>query len=393
MSLQRTLLTALAAAAATLTGIGLARFAWTPLVPALVHAHWFSPQQTAYLGAANLLGYLLGAAGAHRISLRWRAATIILFSYGFTVLSFIGCAWPLPFLPYALLRLIAGVTGALLMVLAPASVLAVTPPRWRARVGSLIFTGIGLGIIFAGSALPALASTGPRTPWLVLAAITAVLMLAGWRTWRGLQEPRHDEHATATHGRLLGPAVVLALLAYGLDAVGFVPHALFWVDYIARELHRGLITGGHYWTLFGIGALIGPLLAGELARVLGFRRAFALVLTTKALCAGLPFFLQTPWALALSSIGVGAMVPGSVTMASGRVTELAPPARQKQIWGWMTAAFAVTQAIAAYGMSWLYSVIGTYHPLFGIAGASLLVAAGCAALPVRGATQSRTGTA
>ena len=52
---------AIAALCALLVGIGLARFAYTPLLPALVDGNWFSTSQAAYLGAANLAGYLAGA--------------------------------------------------------------------------------------------------------------------------------------------------------------------------------------------------------------------------------------------------------------------------------------------------------------------------------------------
>ena len=52
---------AIAALCALLVGIGLARFAYTPLLPALVDGNWFSASQAAYLGAANLAGYLAGA--------------------------------------------------------------------------------------------------------------------------------------------------------------------------------------------------------------------------------------------------------------------------------------------------------------------------------------------
>jgi hypothetical protein len=37
-----------------LVGIGLPRFAYTPLTPALIAAYWFSPSATVNLGAANL---------------------------------------------------------------------------------------------------------------------------------------------------------------------------------------------------------------------------------------------------------------------------------------------------------------------------------------------------
>jgi Uncharacterised MFS-type transporter YbfB len=55
---------------ATLVGIGLARFAYTPLIPALIATRWFSAPESVYLGAANLAGYLGGAL----LPGRWRHA-------------------------------------------------------------------------------------------------------------------------------------------------------------------------------------------------------------------------------------------------------------------------------------------------------------------------------
>ena len=55
---------------ANMVGIGLARFAYTPLLPAIVGAHWFAPSTVAYLGAANLAGYLADAALARPLAAR-----------------------------------------------------------------------------------------------------------------------------------------------------------------------------------------------------------------------------------------------------------------------------------------------------------------------------------
>jgi hypothetical protein len=60
----------LAALGATLVGIGLARFAYTPLILAVIAAGWFGPSEAAYLGAANLAGYLAGALLGRRSTLR-----------------------------------------------------------------------------------------------------------------------------------------------------------------------------------------------------------------------------------------------------------------------------------------------------------------------------------
>ncbi|MEY3729293.1 MAG: hypothetical protein RLZZ57_49, partial [Pseudomonadota bacterium] len=51
---------ALSGTAATCTGIGLARFAYVPLFPAMVSAGWVDGAEAGLLGALNLTGYLLG---------------------------------------------------------------------------------------------------------------------------------------------------------------------------------------------------------------------------------------------------------------------------------------------------------------------------------------------
>src|SRR3954466_6998334 len=55
---------AFAGAAATLSSIGLARFAYVPLFPAMVATSWVSGAEGGFLGAVNLAGYLIGVRGA-----------------------------------------------------------------------------------------------------------------------------------------------------------------------------------------------------------------------------------------------------------------------------------------------------------------------------------------
>ena len=47
--------------AALLLGIGLARFGYTPLLPALIEQQWLDAGEAVYLGATNLAGYLAGS--------------------------------------------------------------------------------------------------------------------------------------------------------------------------------------------------------------------------------------------------------------------------------------------------------------------------------------------
>jgi uncharacterized MFS-type transporter YbfB len=61
---------AFAGAAATLSGIGLARFAYVPLFPAMVAAGWVTGAEGGFLGAVNFAGYLIGVLGGRGLGRR-----------------------------------------------------------------------------------------------------------------------------------------------------------------------------------------------------------------------------------------------------------------------------------------------------------------------------------
>src|SRR5215212_4933480 len=85
----------LAALSANLVGIGLARFGYTPLIPALIAAGWFRPSAAVYLGAANLAGYLAGALGASSLARIGGAAAILRSAMLLTAASLVACAFPI----------------------------------------------------------------------------------------------------------------------------------------------------------------------------------------------------------------------------------------------------------------------------------------------------------
>src|SRR5512139_3904867 len=87
----------LAGFCASLVGIGFARFAYTPLLPALVSAHWFAASSAAYLGAANLAGYLAGAVAARPMARTTSPRAAINGMMLLASIALAACAWPLSF--------------------------------------------------------------------------------------------------------------------------------------------------------------------------------------------------------------------------------------------------------------------------------------------------------
>ena len=366
--------------AATLIGNGIGRFAYTPLIPALIAAAWFSPADAVYLAAANLAGYLAGALGAARLAQTIGSTTAIRVAALATMVSLAACAWPLGFAWFAAWRFLAGATGGVLMVLAVPAVLALTPARRRGRAAGVVITGVGLGIAVAGAAVPAAAQIGLTFTWLVLSATTLVLSVLVWIAIPG------DRAGTATvatrTGRLPMP-IRLLLAAYACDALGFIPHTVFWVDYIARGLGQGLATGGGFWFIFGVGAAFGPFLAGSVADRAGLGRTFAAAMALKALGVALPLVWSGPAGLFLSSVVVGALISGTTTLCSAWVAEQTGAAGHRRVWGWMTSAFAVVQAGGAWALSHLFAVTGIHAPLFAIGALSLAAGAGLALVAAR----------
>ena len=360
---------------ASLVGVGLARFAYTPLIPALIAAHWFAPAAAVYLGAANLAGYLGGALIARPLAARIGAAAALRAMMVAATSAFFACATPLSFAWYFAWRFAAGVSGGALMALAAPAVLPQVPPARRGLAGGAIFTGVGLGIAASGTLVPLLMRAGMAAAWLGLGAVALALTLLSWTAWP--HGPDVSPTMVAEH-RADQPRGLAALyVVYGLDAVGLVPHMILLVDFVARGLGRGIAAGAQCWVLFGLGAMAGPLIAGRLGDRIGFAAALRLALAVQAIGVGMLAVSAGPASLALSSIVVGACVPGVVPLALGRVHELVPHdgEMQRRAWVWCTVAFALGQAAAAYGFSALFALTGGHYPLLFALGAAAFVVA------------------
>ncbi len=357
---------------ATFIGVGLGRFAYTPILPFLIAAEWVGPSEAAYAGAANLAGYLLGAALAHRLGRVFGGITVIRAMLALTVIDFSACAFPLGFWWLSLWRLLAGVTGATLMILGPSRVLMAVAPATRGRSAGVILTGVGLGSLIGSAVVAPLARWGGvGAVWAGLASLTLLGTLATWRSWGRLPVPP-PAPASTEPVRAAGPisaATLLLLVGYACDGAGFVPHTLFWVDYVARGLGLGSELGAGSWLMFGVGAACGPLLLGAAADRIGLGRMIVVTFLVKSAAVFLP--TVTAWfpALLLSPFLVGALSPGLSSLMSARLAELYAREGHSRVWGVATFLFAIAQAGGGYAASWSFTHLGGHLPLFLAGGA------------------------
>jgi len=367
---------------AMLVGIGIARFGYAPLVPALVAAHWFGPSAAFALGAVNLLGYLIGA-GAMR-AWRWRIAArpAVTALMGITAICLLASAWNGGAVYIGLWRLASGITGGALMVLMAAAVVGRAPPDRRGRVGGITFAGMGAGIAFSGLVIPRVLPFGLPATWLFLGicalAATAVVALA-------MPEATIIPPARPAGKQALNRPVLLLVVGYALCALGFVPHMLFLASFVAIGLHRGVAAGADIAAVMGVAAALGPPILGRIADRFGFLATLGAGYVVMAAAVALPLVTGSVFGLALSAFGVGVVALGAVMLTSGALAGLVPPDRLAANWGLATMAYAVMQALVAAGFSSLFHLTGSYLLLFAIgtaaslASAALVFAAGYAA--------------
>ncbi len=361
-----------------LAGLGLLRYAFTPLLPALIEAGWTSRAGGAWLGAINFAGYLAGAWAAHhgrtRIGSGWSILAALAIGASSLLLAAADLGWP----PLAVARMAAGVSGGVLFVLVPSAVLQAVPPARRNGVSGLVFAGSGVGTVTASLVLPSLLDHGVEAAWLGLAAGVAVVALASSVLVircgdRGALTPLPPPIEDRPRRRRLATAC----WAYALFGVAIVPHTLLLSDYLFEHYGVPIAEASERFALFGVGSLLGGALVGgwlgrwwtPTARLVGCCIGAAAIIVAVPLSGDAEF-------AAWSALPLGVAQMGCVSVMSLRVDELVGIERHTRYWGRATLVFGVGYAGGAALMAGVLTAGGGFTRCFWVAGIAMAAAAG-----------------
>ncbi|MDX3905565.1 MAG: YbfB/YjiJ family MFS transporter [Pigmentiphaga sp.] len=363
---------------ASLESIGLARFAFTPLLPELIHAQWFSASSVVYLSAANLAGYVLGALIGRPIGSRFAHEHVLRFMMVLIAATFFACAFPLSVLWYFCWRFASGIAGGVVMVLVAGTILPHVPPSRRGAAGGAIFLGLGLGIAGSGTVIPLLLEWGLAQTWGGLGIISLVLTAASWFAWPpSRSSPVSERHgAKGGHAARFGSEVRLVYLQYALMAAAAVPPMVFLVDFIARGLGHGTHLGSVFWAIYGLGAIAGPPLYGYLADRLGPEPTVRMVSLLMAIVFAGFYSVDDLIVLGVLTAVIGTFALGMVPLVLARVHEVIAhdPVRQNIAWTRASIISAAGLAAAAYGFSGLFNATAGNHRMLFLVAAAMLVA-------------------
>src|ERR1700732_306541 len=153
--------------------LGIGRFVYTPILPAMLGALGWSKSDAGLIASANFLGYLAGAllAGLALVAARPRAW--LLAALAVSALSTAAMAAPSDLASFAALRFVGGIASAFVIVCASTLVLERPALSGRRSLAAIPFAGVGTGIMISAISVstPLASGGGWRSLWIGAGAL------------------------------------------------------------------------------------------------------------------------------------------------------------------------------------------------------------------------------
>ncbi len=348
---------AIAGLIAMAAAMGIGRFVYTPILPGMMEGLALSASDAGLIASANYLGYLVGAllaAGgwAHGMDRRLMLAGLGVNSL---LLAWMGLADTLPV--FLVLRFLAGVASAFVMVFMSAIVFSRLALAGRAGLQAAHFGGVGGGIALSALLTGGLylADAGWRAGWLGSAVISLVAFFAVYILATG--GPLHAAGATASArepGLPKSPALARIILAYGIFGAGYIVTATFLVA-IVRQSGQGPLFESAVWLFTGLAGIPSVWLWGKVVRRIGLTATFAVGCVVEAAGVLASVAIPGPAGPVIGGVLLGGtfIAVTAYGLQAGRQLAAAAPRR---VFALMTASFGVGQIIgpilAGYGADW-----------------------------------------
>ncbi|GJG96559.1 YbfB/YjiJ family MFS transporter [Cupriavidus pauculus] len=370
---------ALAGLVSLALAMGIGRFAFTPLLPMMLHDGTVTLAEGSALATLNYIGYLAGAVLC--LFIRPDPVRMVRGALALTVILTLAMALPGGMPAWLAWRTLAGIASALVMVYGTAWCMQRLAELGHPTLGGLMFCGPGIGIVVTG--LSAFAMVGAHWQanwgWVTFTILGALLLLPVWRVYGSPAPAPHG--AAASMAAAAGPAPEPKLnletwaltLAYGLAGFGYIITATF-LPVIARHAMPGSVWADLFWPILGAGVAVGAWLVTRVGMHHDNRRMMMVLYTLQAVGVAVAAVWPTVTGFALSSLLVGLPFTALVSFAMREARRLWG-ARASRLIGLMTAAYAIGQIAGPPLATALVARTGGFGASLGVAALALLAGA------------------
>lgn len=365
-------------------GIGLARFGYAVLLPAMQADLGWSYTQAGSMNTANAFGYLAGAmiaaplaryagvATAFRQSILVAAASMLLSGLGSDFWILLG------------LRTTAGIAGAVALITGATLAARLVGKVGETHGGLIIgtyFGGVGIGILVMGLGFPVLLEESPErwaATWIGMGAAGFLVYPVARRASRGVTAPGTPLKAAARMP-FMRWALVPSLLSYFLFGLGYITYMTFVIAFL-KERSWGGWGMSAFWILLGTSTFTSGFVWPRVFAGMGPGRSLALRLAALTAGAAAPLVQAGPAGVAVSAVLFG----GSFLAVVSVITEVLRRALDERAWAagiaLFTVAFSAGQMLGPILSGALSDRTGTLSSGFAGSAVVLAVSAGVAVL-------------
>lgn len=353
--------------------IGVGRFVYTPILPAMMDALGLIRSAAGLIASANFAGYLIGALLAAWPHLAGPRRAWLLGSLAVSAITTGGMALGQSLATFLVLRFIGGAASAGVLVFASAIVLECLAD---ARHAALHFAGVGVGVTVSAVLVAGLIHIGQswQSLWLGAGALSLLAVVGVALLIRdGAAPPIVGQREAA---RLFDPRLVRLIAAYGLFGFGYVITATF-IVVIVRGTPAISAMEPVIWIVFGVAA--APSVTGWswMSARLGIAAAFAAACVVEACGVLASVVWPSETGVLLAAVLVGGTFMGLTALGLVRARTLAggDPRRALAL---MTSAFGLGQIVGPVFAGALSDQLGSFVAPSAAAAVALVVAAGLA---------------
>lgn len=341
---------ALRLALGTASALGLARFAYGLLVPAMRAELGWTLGQVGTQTTANGLGYLAGALATTLVARRIGAAATFRLGMVLIVAALAASAASGDFGFLLVTRAIAGLAGALVFITG-----GVIASRMAAQAGSAVpivvyFSGAGVAIALCGASLPPLLSQhAGRWPlaWVGLALAAVLATAVSWTAARGETAAAESSATERLEIRAAWKLWRLAT-AYLFFGAGYIAYITFLSAYLTGR-HASVLQIALTWAALGVAAVVAPALWGR--PINAWPGALALCALLALLAAASVMAIADPAAPAV--VGSAIVYGGTFLCVPAAITALIRATVPRTGWTSALAIFTVLFAIGQTGGPYL----------------------------------------
>ncbi|MEG3640129.1 YbfB/YjiJ family MFS transporter [Magnetococcus sp. PR-3] len=367
--------------------LGIARFAYTPLLPLMQEQAGLSLAGGGHLAAYNYFGYLCGALAASMISNLYLKDRLFRLGLLVAILSTIGMGLTTQMWLWSLLRFLSGLSSAAGLLMGTGLIL-----NWLLRQNhkselGLHFSGIGLGIAFGAMAVALMEPwLDWQQQWWVLSGL-GVILAAITLYWF----PQPDATPFSQNGQRLedhppSPLFMrIFMAAYFCAGIGYVVSATFIVA-VMEALPGQQGYGNSAFIILGLAAAPACLIWDIVARRVGEIPALIIASILQVVGIVLPLWLDGLFWAMFGAILFGGTFIGIVSLVLTMAGHYYPT-RPAKMMGRMTLSYGVAQIIGPAVTGWIATQTGNYSAGLYIAAAMMLL--GTALLLILHAVQKR----